>query len=333
MLLTQKRTPGGLARGLPGKLLRRLYIPTYQRFTGRRLSPLQAEWVLQGQFNRIWHRRFAARDRVRVPYREVECHTEFGPELKHYLPFAYWHYRNGTLKKTASFRGTRPFYFFSPHHVEHPSERKYILDPDIPNAEDHNFSYNYRRWARVPLKEQYREALNFGFNRPLVIISNKFNVEWDGPPVNYLSVEVLSAIIERLLPYYCVVYNRPGESLIVTDHNEVRDLDEKSRLRERFPQLLFAEDLFAEAGERVGGFNHLQLCLYAQCERFISVQGGNSILASYFGGTNLIYQRRGQESFFNELKTIYPRLAGTTCHGFSDYDALLEAVAVHYPAL
>ena len=44
-----------------------------------------------------------------------------------------------------------------------------------------------------------------------------------------------------------------------------------------------------------------------------------------------MYQREGNEIFFGELNTIYPRLAGTACHGFSDYESLPPAaVERHY---
>lgn len=330
MRLIQKRTPGTFSEGLTGKVLRRVIIPAYRKTTGRKLSQLQAEWLVQGFFNRLWQYRFAVRDFLSRPYKEVSCECEFGPELKYYLPYAYWHHLNGTLKKTTSFAGTHPFYFFSPDHVERTGTRKYILDPDVPNSEDHNFSYTYRRWAQVPLKETFRNVIKFNFDKPLVIISNKFNREWNGYPVNFLSAEILGSIVQRLVPHHTVVYNRPGDGLIVLDDNDAQELKEKEFLKNHFPQVLFAEDIFAQRKEEVKGFNHLQLCLYAQCERFISVQGGNSVLASYFGGTNLVYQREGNEIFFGELNTIYPRLAGTACYGFTNYESLLQAVDRYY---
>jgi hypothetical protein len=36
------------------------------------------------------------------PYKEISFDGEFGPELQFVLPFAYWHHKNGTLKKTRS---------------------------------------------------------------------------------------------------------------------------------------------------------------------------------------------------------------------------------------
>ncbi|HEU5079354.1 MAG TPA: hypothetical protein VFT72_09075 [Opitutaceae bacterium] len=331
MNLLRKHTPGAMAQGLPGRGLRKLFIPIYRRCTGRVLDQFQAEWVVQGYVNRGLQTRFALRDRLlRMPYKKISCETEFGPELKYYLPYAYWHHRNGTLSSTRSFQDTRSLYFFSPNHTEHEGSRRYILDPNVPNSEDHNFNYNFHRWARVPLKETYQNRLRFAFEKPLVVISNKYNDEWGKGPINFLSPEFLEKLIRTLSSRYSVVYNRPSSQMIASDHNDVQDWDEKRSLRQNHPALHFAEDLFAAHKSECPSFNEFQLSLYAQCTRFISVQGGNSVLASYFGGTNLIFQRQGQEIFFRELETIYPRLAGTACFGFADYDSLYRAVEQHY---
>ena len=45
----------------------------------------------------------------------------------------------------------------------------------------------------------------------------------------------------------------------------------------------------------INNFNHFQLLIHSNCNNFISVQGGNCVLASYFGGTNIIYAKKGQE--------------------------------------
>jgi len=328
--ISKKRQPGTFAAGATGVFLRKVVIPSYRVLRGRQLDQLQAEWMVQGLFSRQWQRRYNRLDRMKRPYKDIRCDTEFGPELKYYLPYAYWHYLNGTLRSTSSFKDTAPFYFFSPRHIEREGQRQWVLDPEIPNSEDHNFSYSYRRWAQVPLRAHYQSALNFGFSKPILIVSNKFNREWNAPPVNFLSLDALSQLFDRLTPHYTVVYNRPGSDMIVVDHNDAQSFNDKTYLRRHYPNVFLAEDLYAQYRDAVTSFNHFQLALYAQCERFISVQGGNSILASYFGGTNLIFQRKGQEIFFNELDTIYPRLAGTNCIGSSSYEDLLKDVETRY---
>ncbi len=83
MRFIQNRTPGSFSAGLTGKALRKIIIPAYRMITGGKLCQLRAEWIVQGHFNRLWQFRFAARDSLSRPYREVACECEFGPELKY----------------------------------------------------------------------------------------------------------------------------------------------------------------------------------------------------------------------------------------------------------
>jgi hypothetical protein len=48
----------------------------------------------------------------RKPYKEIEFQGEFAPELEFTIPFAYWHFKNGTLKSTKGALFTKEMYFF-----------------------------------------------------------------------------------------------------------------------------------------------------------------------------------------------------------------------------
>jgi hypothetical protein len=80
-------------------------------------------------------------------------------------------------------------------------------------------------------------------------------------------------------------------------------------LRKEFPDLVLLEDLMARPEAPSGDLNALQLMVYANCERFISIHGGTATLASYFGGVNIILSAKGHEHYFGEFKTIYPKLS------------------------
>jgi len=92
------------------------------------------------------------------------------------------------------------------------------------------------------------------------------------------------------------------------------DLKEHGWLRARHPDVLLMNDLYEQHRNTVPSFNHLQLMVYANCERFISMHGGTAALASYFGGINLILSHPGGglEHDFNEYATIFPALSGAT---------------------
>src|SRR5438445_621334 len=70
---------------------------------------------------------------LRKKHKIVRCGSEFGPELKWFVPFAHWHHRNGTLLGTASCEDTRDLYFFSPSHEEKSGPRRAWVDPEVPN--------------------------------------------------------------------------------------------------------------------------------------------------------------------------------------------------------
>src|SRR6187402_3461079 len=119
-------------------------------------------------------------------YKVTSFDGEFAPELQFALPFAYWHYKNGTFKKTQSSKSTRELYFFSPDHEEifenrmHEGNYNYEM-PRILYSQDYDMS----KWEQVPLKETYRNDI-YVFDKPILIIANRYNSEWGGPPLSFL---------------------------------------------------------------------------------------------------------------------------------------------------
>lgn len=105
---------------------------------------------------------------IKRRYKTIYYDREFGPELLSALPFAYWHYKNGTLKKTISLNDTKAFYFFSQHHEEIDKPRIF-KDPIklIPNHANHVFKYSTKKWLQVPLKDYYKNQ-QFRYKKPFL---------------------------------------------------------------------------------------------------------------------------------------------------------------------
>jgi hypothetical protein len=292
-----------------------------------RLEPGLRTFTRQGYLARYDRLLSLWADRVsKRPYRTITWSSEFSPELKFVIPFAYWHHLNGTLARTVSSRGTKALYFFSRDHEERFNERRwndFHFPEDIPNSEDHNFRYDFSRWAPVPWKEHYANP-HFRFPSPPLVIANRYNTEWGGAPVSFLDTAALIALIERLSTRYTIIYNRPEARSIVNDESQVLDLNEKGTLRKRFPELVLLEDLMDHPQAPKGDFNALQLMVYANCAHFISTHGGTATLASCFGGTNIILSVQGQEHLFGEYDTIYPRLSGARIIALRDQQAVIE---------
>lgn len=270
--------------------------------------------VRDNWFARLAQLRFWWADYVsKKPYKVIEFQGEFDQELRYALPFAYWHQQNGTLKNTVASKNTAPFYFFNPNHEERFDKRvwqtnygNYII-PNMP----HSPAFDGSKWMAPPFKAQYQNT-RFVFAKPLLVIANKYNIEWDKPPINFLSIDALNELITNLKSRYQIIYNRPLGGQIVLDNSEIMDLGEHAWLRANHPEVLQMNDLYEQHRAEVANYNHLQLLVYANADRFISMHGGTAALASYFGGINVILSHPGGgwEHVFNEYETLFPRFSG-----------------------
>ena len=255
----------------------------------------------------------------KLPYKEVSFNGEFAPELQFALPHAYWHFKNGTLKCTKATKFTKELYFFSPQHSEcfdvRSNEGNYNFDiPRILYSHDYDMS----KWARVPLKEIYQND-KYRYKKPILVIANRYNMEWDGPPISFFSKDMLQYFFDKLGDDYTIIYNRPRPQHITADNSDVYDLDEYDWIKANYPEVILMEDLFKENRAGANNFNHLQLMVYANAEKFISIHGGTATLASYFGGINLILSKKGPEHHFNCYQRLYPKFSGATIlHAKSD---------------
>ncbi len=255
--------------------------------------------------------KYVVRDYInKKKYKTISYCGEFGPELQFVLPFAYWHYKNGTLKATRSSNFTSEFYYFSPDHKEvfglRSNEGNYNFE--VPRIL-YSHNYNMKKWLPVPLKEVYRNDI-YVYEKPILIVANRYNKEWDGPPISFLSIEMLEFIFDTLKEDYTIIYNRPGAQHITMDNSDIYELNEVGWIRANHPEVILMEDLYKENKGGARNFNHLQLMVYANAENFISTHGGTSVLASYFKGTNVILSKQGPEHHFKCFEILYPKLSG-----------------------
>ncbi|TGD79629.1 hypothetical protein [Hymenobacter wooponensis] len=304
----------------------------YSILKNRQVSGDNHYFIRDNYYARLLQTKYVVKDTVvKTPYKVIEYHGEFQQELLFVLPFAYWHHLNGTLLRTASCTNTRELYFFSPSHQEKFAEREWESNDEsyeIPNM-THCNSFDYRKWAPVPLKATYQNEV-FVYEKPILVIANKFNIEWGQPPINYFSIEVLDTLIATLSGKYQILYNRPSASSIVLDNSEILELNEHDWLRKQHPEVLLMEDLYQEHRASVNSFNHFQLLVYANASAFISVHGGTATLASYFGGKNIIFSKRGVEHALQEFTTIFPKLSGATIYHAKTEAELLAYAEQHY---
>ncbi len=291
-------------------------------------------FVRDNYYARLNQIRYLTRDYIqRKPYKVIDFGGEFEHELRYILPFAYWHHLNGTLQETISCLHTKPFYFFSNNHLERYEKRIWQAgynSYEIPNM-THSATFDFSKWIRVPLNAHYQND-TFVYEKPLLVIANKYNIEWDKPPINFLDIPALDHIISTYKSDYQIVYNRPLANQIVGDNSDILDLHEHDWLRKHHPDVLQMNDLYDRHRQSVSNFNHLQLLVYANCGRFISMHGGTASLASYFGGINIILSHPGGgfEHDFNEYATIFPALSGAKILHAKSVQAVFGYLETYY---
>lgn len=270
---------------------------------------------------------------------------EFGPEMVLCLPYAYWLHTNGVLKTTKACPDTRCFYYFSPSHTEINSHR--TIDTTVagnltlPNEWEHHIdTFCYKYWSPPPLKEYYKQNNEIEFGKEVIVISNKYNIEWGKEPINYINFETLDTLLKMLTKKYIVIYKRPTLNMCAADQNElggqfhIRDSTGKVSdydLCNSYQNVYTFQKLMAMYPHF--SFNLFQCKVFSLCDKFITVQGGNSHFVGYFGKMNLNLIKKGREmrpGYFTSPTSWYGKLNSGQIELSGTEDHLVENVKKYY---
>lgn len=253
---------------------------------------------------------------------------EFGYELISVIPYAYSLHKKGLLEGTISGTGSEPLYTFSPDHKINPAPRDFAntaaTAKRIPNVWIHKDRLNKDEWAPPPYKQMYRDVAMM-FEKPTVVIYNRYNREWDKDPINYFDLPTLRSMFSMLRDEYSIVYfNVRGEEGL-EDNAHSMELGDYEMIREEFPDVHIIHDIIKETGL---SYNEAQMRIFAGCDRFVTMNGGPAILASYFGGENIIYTKECRElgKTVNSFYNWYPDFGNSLIKVVHTYDDLLAIV-------
>jgi len=233
--------------------------------------------------------------------------SEYGPELLLWVCYYYYLFQKGLFfdNVVTTYNGMRPYYYFLPDAqvVERDGDRTWLgaeHRPLLLNRTEHVARFDVRAWTPPPYRDFYAEAGTSLFSwkdKPLLVIHNKHNGEWESPtPINTLSVRLLDDLCRLLTPSYTVVYCRPSRGLTgySYDHNPlVETTADKDMLRASHPDVLLYEDLLLRFPTY--SYNHLKLLLHAACQNYVCVQGGNAHMVSFFFQRMVVLHKRGAE--------------------------------------
>jgi len=252
----------------------------------------------------------------------IKNNAEFGVELALAVPYAYWLHKNNKLNTVITSKGMKPFYYFCSDVREEFKFR--TIDNaaaglnDLPNNWIHGINpleepgvLDYSKWTPPPYKKYYKND-EIHFKKPMIFISNKFNLEHGEEPMGYFDISCLHEMFSYLTDKgYSVIYKRVTnkESHFTIDQNEMNSINMGYQdisanvegvglmtdydLTKYFDDVYLFDDVVKQYNHYT--YNEVQLKVMANSIGFITVCGGNSILSSFFDGTVISYVHKGKE--------------------------------------
>uniref|UniRef100_A0A7S3DSD4 Uncharacterized protein n=1 Tax=Entomoneis paludosa TaxID=265537 RepID=A0A7S3DSD4_9STRA len=231
---------------------------------------------------------------------------EFGMEMRVFVPWAHYKSRHKCKRlQTHGVVGSKYMYYFSDEHIIHREAKRHSirngLPPGNPFGADNVHIRSFPKdadWEPPNFKQFFQrpEMVDMFDSKPLVILQNKYTLEWKEDPTNFYSVSLLRKLFKYLTPKYTIVYRRETAKAI-QDHQDTDrlDLGEMDMIRKEFPSVVLYQDL-QEGLTDPEDQNLLLFGLMSLSKRFLSVQGGTAVISSFFGGSNSILIKWGVET-------------------------------------
>ena len=202
---------------------------------------------------------------------------------------------------------------------------KFARADGIPNISIHKPQLDYSRWNPPPFRAYYKYQspikLISRFPKPIVVISNKKNNEWGRGVINHIDMSTLESLFFTFYKDWSIIYNNTYE--LGEDYDDTVPQLSTGNIT----NLLLAygvthiKDIIEE---NQMSYNLTQLALYHDVDLFVSIQGGSSILASYFGAPNIIYAVEGQELNAGSYTNWYSKFGGSEIIHVRTYEDLIK---------
>lgn len=236
----------------------------------------------------------------------IEYTGEYGIEVEAFVPYVNHLFNSGKLKgkQILTYDGMQSYYhFLDPKLIKYKKQRRRWVPPSVrdwlpDHLKDEDMFFKNHDISKIgdiqsfqpPDYYTYYKQFKVESPKPLFIIQNKFNMEWGGPPINYIKLDTLRKTLPNICQNYKVIYirsnniNLPGYS---PDMNELYDfsMKEKEMLREEFPDVSLFEDMLGEYS-----FNELKGVLIAHAKHVLTVLGGAHSFAVYFPCNHIIHR-------------------------------------------
>lgn len=249
---------------------------------------------------------------------------EFTWDMIRGLPKAYYYHTKGEKVRVLCKPGLRELYYFADEVIEEGRFEPYN-DSLSYNKEAPQYALN--EWTPPPLKDHFGGKINF--NKPVVVVQNKYALEWSQGVYNFFPLEVLDELFVHLKENYDIVYIRPtGKSKdYYNDENEIKEFKDYEFIKEKHPEVYTIEDLLNTYPNI--SYNTLQFMIEASSDKHITVSGGNACVAAYFGGDVVIFDSphgAGAGRGIWKTDSWLKHLGGANIYGVNDYVTLVDKI-------
>ena len=231
---------------------------------------------------------------------ELEYTGEYGAEITTFVPFVAWLKREGYLKgrRIRTYAGMRPYYFFldDSEFASKSEPRRWLPVRERYWPSNSTYHATASPWHEYPdYRRQYAKT-GMRFERPVIFVQNKFAIEWNVGPINYIPIVGLNKLLERTSERFDVVYSRPG-SIDTTATAYSADLNFElsypdAQMLARFRTVYHLEKLCADEGL---DYNQTKLEILAKSRMFVAVQGGGAHVMSCFGNSFMLLLDRNED--------------------------------------
>jgi hypothetical protein len=243
---------------------------------------------------------------------QLEVSNEFGNELIIYIPYYYYLHINNLLfdNKITTYKGMKPFYYLLNNDalIEKENNRNWSRCPFLVNYTDYVQFLDKQYSTPPPYKLIYKNDIVL-FSKPILVIHNKYNIEWDIEPVNFIDIDTLRYTFNKLKDKYQIVYIRPSKKKntenFSMDHNDIIDdvLPDYDLIENEFKdKIIIFNDLLKQYNYI---YNKLLLMLYSNSTNYICSQGGTAAFITYFYNKLIILHKKGDELKNNSYEGWY----------------------------
>lgn len=222
----------------------------------------------------------------------LEYSGEYGAEITTFVPFVAWLKQQGHLagRRIVSYAGMRPYYFFlAEDEFEEKSDARHWL-PVRQRYWPSNSTYTATAspWHVYPDYRHHYADSGWKFERPVMYIQNKFTIEWDAGPINYIPLMSLHRLLELTAGRFDVVYSRPialkSSSGYSNDDNIWCNYPDRALIKEHAHVLDFEKECAASNRD----YNRAKLEILAKARMFVAAQGGGAHVLACFGDSLLL---------------------------------------------